>query len=231
MRAAILYSGGLNHPSAVILPAWRALLTDAGFSVTASEDLDEVAAALVAAPSALLVVHALRWTMTQHEKYAPDRAQWAMTPSDAARAAIARHVRGGGGLLALHTASICFDTWPEWPQLLGGGWEWGRSFHPPHGRVRATLDDAHGLARGLPAFEVHDEAYTQLAIQPGARVFGWVRSLDDDATPDPAPAMWTWEGAGGRVVYDSLGHDGRSMNEPTHRQLLQRAALWAARHA
>lgn len=231
MRAAILYTGGLNHPSAAILPAWRALLGEAGFSVTASEDLDEAAAALVAAPQALLVVHALRWTMTQHEKYAPDRPRWAMEPSTAARAVLSAHVRRGGGLLALHTASICFDTWPEWTELLGGSWQWGTSFHPPYGPARATLDDSHFLARGLPGFNVHDEVYAQLQILPDAKVFGWAQSLDGTTAPPPAPVMWSWENSGGRVVYDALGHDGSSMNEPTHRQLIQRAALWAAGHA
>lgn len=231
MPAAILYTGGLNHPSAAILPAWRQILGEAGFTIAASEDLDEVAGWLTAAPQALLVVHALRWMMTQNEKYAPDRAQWAMSPSAAARAALAGHVARGGGLLALHTTSICFDTWPEWQQVLGGGWQWGTSFHPLYGPVRATLDDTHFLARGLPPFEVHDEAYSNLKILPGAKVFGWAECQGIADAPPPAPVMWTWEGSGGRVAYDGLGHDGKSMLDPTHRQLIQRAALWAAHHA
>jgi type 1 glutamine amidotransferase len=31
----------------------------------------------------------------------------------------------------------------------------------------------------------------------------------------------------GRVVYDALGHDGASLNHPTHAQLLRDAAQWA----
>ena len=30
----------------------------------------------------------------------------------------------------------------------------------------------------------------------------------------------------GRVVYDALGHTASSLQEPTHRRLLQQAALW-----
>jgi len=39
---------------------------------------------------------------------------------------ITQDIEGGGGLLALHTAVICFDDWAGWKALLGGQWRWGR---------------------------------------------------------------------------------------------------------
>ena len=42
------------------------------------------------------------------------------------------------------------------------------------------------------------------------------------------PAVWTHRYGNGRAVYDSLGHDAASLQHPTHRRLLQRAALWAS---
>ena len=50
-------------------------------------------------------------------------------------AVIEQHVLGGGGLLAMHTAVICFDGAPTWRRLVGGVWHWGRSDHPPVGKV------------------------------------------------------------------------------------------------
>jgi len=34
---------------------------------------------------------------------------------------------------------------------------------------------------------------------------------------------------GGRVAYDALGHDRRSLENATHRELIARCVLWAAR--
>ena len=138
MNRAVVYHGGPRHPFAVDVLA--AQLAQAGFVCELHDDLDAAAVALTAAPTALFVVHALRWTMTQHEKYAEDRPHWGMTPSPMARTAITRYVRGGGGLFALHTSSICFDDWPEWGELLGGRWVWGRSRHPLYGTVAVSLD-------------------------------------------------------------------------------------------
>jgi type 1 glutamine amidotransferase len=43
--------------------------------------------------------------------------------------------------------------------------------------------------------------------------------------------LWAREVDGARVVYNALGHDSASLNHPTHKRLLQRAALWAIRRS
>ncbi len=224
---AIIYTGGIYHPFEESAGALAAIIGEAGIAARASLQLDEVLAALSADPSSLLVVYALRWSMTQHEKYAPDRARWALALPEAARRAIAGHVRAGGGLLGLHTASICFDDWQEWGEVLGGAWTWGTSFHPPLGPVRVHLDGRQALAHGLEGFELTDEAYSQLRLAPGVEVCGWVEST---AAPGSTrqPAVWTHRYGNGRAVYDSLGHDAASLQHPIHRRLLRRAALWAS---
>jgi hypothetical protein len=167
--------------------------------------------------------------MTQHEKYAPYRAEWALSVPRQAQRRIAGHVGAGGGLLGVHTASICFDDWPEWGEILGGAWVWGRSHHPPLGRVRAILDGAHPLAAGLGDFEVVDESYADLRLQPGIEVYGWSEAVSGGVARQPA--LWTHRYRAGRIVYDSLGHDVESLEHPVHRRLLQRAARWATGQA
>jgi type 1 glutamine amidotransferase len=221
---ALIYTGGISHPFEQAAPVLAQLLNEVGFAAVVSFDLNAIVAALQDDPQALLVIYALRWGMTQHEKYAPDRAQWALQIAEPARHAISGHVRGGGGLLGIHTASICFDDWAEWPQVLGGGWQWGISHHPPLGPVEMTLDAAHPLAQGLPNFSLMDEAYTQLAVSPAAAIVARVTAAGGVAEP----AVWTHQYGAGRVFYDSVGHDGASLSERTHRQLLQRGARWAA---
>ncbi|MEI6459429.1 MAG: ThuA domain-containing protein [Pseudomonadota bacterium] len=221
--AALIYTGGISHPFAQSAPILAEVLSEAGFTPRIFWDLEELVIALQADPKALLVVYALRWGMTQHEKYAPDRAQWALHISDAARQAIHTHVHAGGGLLGLHTASICFDDWADWSTILGGGWRWGISHHPPLGPVQVTVDRTHPLAHDLADFVVVDEAYTDLAVAASAQVIATVMAPGGA----PQPAIWTHRYGAGRVLYDSVGHDGASLSEATHRQLIQRGARWA----
>lgn len=221
--AAVVFSGGIGHPFPQSAPVLGQLLTSVGFDVHVTCELESVIAAIERDPTALLVVYALRWGMTQHEKYAPDRAQWAFSIPDPARRKIETHVANGAGLMGLHTASICFDDWPQWGELLGGRWHWGQSFHPPLGTVTATLRADHPLAAGLQGFTLTDEAYSALEVSPAVQLVATVRA--PDSTRDE-PAIWTHRYGRGRVFYDSLGHDAESLGELTHARLLRRAALW-----
>ena len=172
----------------------------------------------------LLTVNALRFSMTQHEKYAPLRDQWAFKLSSAGRETLAGYVRQGGSLLGLHTASICFDDWAEWGAILGAQWVWGKSFHPPAGPVRVeSIGHNDPLTRSTQSFEVFDEVYHHLQVDSCARPILRARTVPDG---EFQPVMWTHRFGRGRVVYDALGHGVESVNEPRHRDILDRAAAW-----
>lgn len=232
MAQAIVLTGGVSHPFGQAVPALSDLLAAAGFAPRCSGSVADVVAWLRQDPQALLVVYALRWSMTQHAKYAPDRARWAVDLAQAERDAIAGHVHAGGGLLGVHTASICFDTWPLWRNILGGAWVWGRSSHPPWGQVRTCPHPRHVLTRGLEPWDCSDEVYSDLDLTSGIDVAMWARATPVDApsaAPLPEqPSLWTHHYGRGRVVYSALGHDRRSLLHPTHGRLLRRAAVWAA---
>ena len=150
------------------------------------------------------------------------------SPSDEARRAIRDGVAAGRPLLGLHTAVICFDDWPEWGDILGGAWVWDRSFHPPHGPARvAPRDAAHPVVSGLPAFEIADEIYSDLAMRPGAAALAVGRAGEGEEWP----VLWTREFHSGRVACDLLGHDRAALEQPVHRRILQRAAAWATGRA
>ncbi len=166
--------------------------------------------------------------MTQ-DGYAAERDEHAVALDPADLAVIDRYVRGGGGLLALHTAVICFDADPTWHALVGASWRWGRSSHPPLGPVEVTPTEAghdHPLTRGIGRFVLEDEAY------------GFLDEVDD---LDPLlvsahggrahPLLWARPVGDGRVVTDLLGHGPASFEDPTHRDVLARAATWARRDA
>jgi len=235
MTGAAIYTGGISHPFEQAAPALGTILDHVGFTARVSYELDEVLGWLKADPDALLVIYALRWSMTQDEKYAPHRARWSLMLPDSAREAIARHVLDGAGLMGVHTASICFDDWPEWRDVLGGAWRWGRTWHPTLGPVQVRLDQTHCIARGLPDFSLNDEVYSDLDFAPGIEIAAHAQaqcrteSQREEASraTGSQPALWMHRYGRGRVVCDSLGHDAASLAHPVHSRLLQRAALWA----
>ncbi|TDQ51799.1 hypothetical protein EV188_108160 [Actinomycetospora succinea] len=229
MRAVVL-SGGLTHDFPATTSCLAELLAPLGVEVEVHEGTAGVDSALLALPRAdLLVVNALRWTMTGPgvpDRYREKAGEEGASPSDAARAAFDAHLARGGGVLAMHTAALCFDDWPGWADALGARWVWGHSQHPPLGPVvdvSVTGDDA--LVHGVDCFSLVDEVYGDM-------------ELADDldpllAAPQPGPdgrvmpLFWAREHGGGRVVYDALGHHPPSYAVREHAEIVTRAARWA----
>jgi hypothetical protein len=221
----ILITGGIYHDfeasSRVLAREFREL----DFETVVFDDPEAAIAALAASPRCdLLTINSLRFTMRQHEKYAPLREQWAFELSAAGRTALEGYVRNGGALLGLHTASICFDGWEEWPKILGASWTWGSSFHAPAGEVEVEcLELVDPITAGLPRFEVFDEVYRNLDIGADSRPLLQARMRGEQ---EYHPVLWTHRYGAGRVVYDALGHGPESVGEATHREVLGRAARW-----
>lgn len=228
----VLLSGGLTHDFPATTACLVDLLEPLGFAVDVHTGVAGVDTAMLALPGAdLLVVNALRWTMTGPgvpERYRAQAAVEGASPAPEARSAFAAHLAAGGGVLGVHTAALCFDDWPEWGAALGGAWVWGRSQHPPLGpTVDVRVADHHPIVEELPGFGVVDEVYGDLSLADG------VRPLLDAPQPgssrDPMPLLWAREHGGGRVVYDALGHHPPSYEVPEHAEIVRRAAIWAAR--
>ena len=226
VRALMMTGGAPSHDFKSTAPVLAKVLNDAGIVTETEWDFDAAARKLDAGGYDLLVVHALRWRM-HGEKYEADRPAYQYTPPEAVKSAIANHVARGGGLFALHTAMICFDDWPEWLNILGGGWVWGQSFHPPYGTVQAAITDvAHPITAGLPkTFTINDEVYSKLAFTPDATPLMMLQAPDGSA---PQSGAWARQVGKGRVAFECLGHDIESIEHPVHKRLLLRCALWAA---
>ncbi len=222
MRMLIL-TGGIGHPFADASEALVAILRDGGIAATVTEDIEGGIAGLASGGYDLVTVYALRWRMLTGEKYAPYRENWAFSLSPKARVGFSRFVAAGGGLLALHTAVICFDDWPGWGDLTGGAWVWGRSSHPPFGAVMVSPTTAtHTITAGIAPFALYDEVYGDLDMRPGVEPL-----LIADVGYGPKPILWARQAGRGRVVTDLLGHDRAALEHPVHRELLLRSARWA----
>ena len=117
------------------------ILTSENIESEVHIDVGDAARALASGEFGMFTNYALRWPMMNHEKYAPFRKEWAYNIPELDRKIIKNFVEGGGSLLALHTACICFTDWVEWGAIVGGNWVWGSSFHPPIGLVNVSSDN------------------------------------------------------------------------------------------
>lgn len=225
MRNLIL-TGGIRHDFEDNTDAVVALLSEVGIDSEATWDIDDGIASLNSESFDLVTVMALRWPMEGDPKYAPYRKDWAYHMPRESREGLQSYVEGGGGLLGLHTAALCFDDWEGWHDLLGGGWVWGRSFHPPLGPVAVWPTAArHPLTEGLTGFDLSDEVFSELAL---AQKIAPLLEARAEGQEEVQPVLWARRHASGRVVYDALGHDRGSLEHSVHRRIIQRCALWAA---
>ena len=221
-RQNLILVGGIFHDFHATAKALATVLAPMGIESRIEADLDAGIASLADNPVDLLTINALRWEMIG-EKYDPYRETEAYSPPRETRMAVEAHLQSGSALLGLHTASICFSDWPEWGSLLGGRWVWGTSWHPQAETVSVVPDKDNALA-DLPCFEVHDELYTDLLLEPGAQVLAHGRCV---AMPTSQPIVWSHRVGAGRVIYDALGHDSESLSHPAHAQLLRETVSWA----
>jgi uncharacterized protein len=226
---AVVLSGGPTHDFPATTSSLTGAMAGLGVDAEVHTGVAGVDEALLALPGAdLLVVNALRWTMTGPgvpDRYRERAPVDGASPSPAARAAFDAHLAGGGGVLALHTAALCFDDWPQWGAALGGRWIWGHSQHPPLGPpIEVSVVGDHELVRGVGGFRVVDEVYGDLDLAPD------VDPLLAAPQPDSGrvmPLLWAREHGGGRVVYDALGHHPPSYAVPEHARIVERALRWA----
>lgn len=226
MSRVVVLAGGSPHAHDfdAIRDALVELVEGAGHAALPAADPDAAAHLLDDADA--LVCDGLWWRM-EGAAYDPWRAAHAYSPPPGTRARLRDFVADGGGFVGLHTTSICFDDWPGWADVVGAGWVWGHSSHPPYGPATAHLVPAHAdhpVLDGLPAaFDLHDEVYGDLDRRTGTTVLVTSRRHADDADQ---PVVLTQHYGRGRVVYDGFGHDAASIRHPEHRRLLAQALAW-----
>lgn len=225
MSTNLVISGGPLHDFDATTGAIVAALHEVGVRSTVFDDPRAALASLAARPANwdLVTVNALRWTPSapRHDHL---RERWSFTLRDDEAELLHQHVRAGGGLLACHTAALCFDGHPAWAACLGATWDWERSSHPPLGP--ATISPTatagqHPITEGIEAFATVDEVYGFLRAEPGLEPL-----LTSPHGGVDHPVLWAREVGLGRVVTDLLGHDAGAVEHPSHREVLQRAARW-----
>jgi type 1 glutamine amidotransferase len=221
----LLISGGPIHDFDATSAALEEVLARAGLQSTIFDDPHAALAALADHPDSwdLVTVNALRWQI-ESERHAHLRERWAFTLGEGEAETLERHVRAGGGLLACHTAALCFDGNRRWAACIGATWNWDRSSHPPEGPARISPTPAgrvHPLTAGITEFTIVDEIYGFLDQESDLDALLTSRHGDTDH-----PVLWARTVDSGRVVTDLLGHSASAIAHPDHCEILRRAALW-----
>ena len=147
-------------------------------------------------------------------------------PSEQARQNLARFVREGGGVVAVHFACGAFQGWPEFGKILGRVYDPKMRPHDPYGAFQVTMTDVqHPITRGLKPFEITDELYTCLAGSLPIQVLAESKSKVDGR--NYAMAFILRYGKG-RVFHSPLGHDVGAVTNPGAAELFRRGCAWSA---
>ncbi len=226
MQRNLILTGGINHDFLDTANAIAEVLAEDNIQSVVTDNLVDGFDQLKRLSFDLVTMFTLRWRMLDDDKYIPHRTEWAYEIQQRDRQILTEHITRGGGLLGLHTASICFDTWPEWPDLLGAEWIWQQTFHPPPAELYVTVSDVHDVTRDLNDFFVVDELYHNLGAAPSSFPLLKTLSSHDDSLQSIAFAN---EKFNGKVVYSALGHDRASVTTEGHAKFLQSAANWCSK--
>jgi len=221
----LLITGGWAHPFDRAAPV-LANIIDSTFEQrmqsTVVWDLPDARDALAVEDFDLITVFACWFTMRDPRYSAEQRTTWARSIDLDLRELLLAHRDAGRPLFAMHTATICFDEWPQWGEWLGGQWDWKASYHPPIGDVSLTARMHHPIVSGVGDFTVVDECYSKLNISSSVLRLAEGQTKHHDAAEC---LLWCKEDRG-RVVYDALGHDVASLTSDAHQRLIRQAVAW-----
>jgi hypothetical protein len=155
------------------------------------------------------------------------RAMGEFTPAH--QAALAEAVRGGAGLLALHSSNVFGSNGGELDESHRTAFELIGSRYVSHGepphesRHTVHLGGTDAVTDGIEPFELTHEHY-RIETRPGVDVVAW-RSTAHGAEP----LVHLSNLGDGRICYVQFGHDMRVWREPSVRQIIARSAEWARR--
>jgi type 1 glutamine amidotransferase len=145
---------------------------------------------------------------------AADRTEW-MTPE--VERAFLDYVRGGHGLLVVHSGSAEYQDTPVLRALIGGVFD----HHPPQCPVTVQPVEVHPLTAGSAPFTAKDEHYFMAMGDEEVEVF--MTTTSEHGTQ---PGGWTRTEGAGRVCVLTPGHNVEVWLHPSFQALLRNALRW-----
>ena len=149
------------------------------------------------------------------------------------QAALLGWVNAGHGYVSIHGADNAAPDWlPEWREMLGGVFS---HVGLPDGKtkkgtfaVKVAKSD-HPITRGVTDFELKDELYYHMQMQPGVEPLATT-----DYENATWPVAWTRTYGRGRVFHTTLGHrdfgpdKDDPLRNPSMKTLLIQGVDWVA---
>ncbi len=145
-------------------------------------------------------------------------------------------IRGGGGVVGFHSATMTEYSWPFYTDDVTGTKFAGH----PDGLWPATvtmMPATHPITAGLPNLALTDEWYFFTQRPETISDATVLMALDEDTLPPEYPAQnkqgfhaiaWAREHVGSRMFYAAFGHSTTTWLDPTMVELTARAIEWAA---
>lgn len=151
-------------------------------------------------------------------------------PSSDLRQRIFDLVDVGKGLVIEHPGAwYNYQDWPEYNRVLVGG---GTRSHRDYGsfEVNVVAPD-HSVMAGVPStFTIEDELY-RFERDPEGSPIEILATAEEMETGEVYPIVWTVHHPNGRIVVNTLGHDGAAHEHPAYARIVQNSVNWAARRA
>ena len=130
-------------------------------------------------------------------------------------------VRGGGGLVGIHSATDSFRGSHAYLEMLNGEF----LTHPHHHEFPVSIaDKTHYLTTRMPDFSIYDEMYQLQGFDPSQATVLASTTWQSKAMP----MAYVRPYGQGRVAYLALGHTMQAWRHPEFRELLVRAVAWTA---
>jgi type 1 glutamine amidotransferase len=193
------------HPARVVRAGVAALGTEE-FTFEVIEDARMWSAAQMARYPLVLLAKANHISATEN-------VPW-ITPD--VEEAFVSYVRGGGGLLVVHSGTIVRET-PTLQRLIGGTFV----HHPPQCEVTITPQGYHPITENVDPFTVMDEHYFVESDDLQAHYF-----LTTTSPHGAQEGGWWREEGEGRVCVLTPGHNAEVWLHAEFQTLLRNALLW-----
>jgi type 1 glutamine amidotransferase len=209
-KRILMILGGTWHDFDGFAAAMTPVFEKAGHAVDATYDLDALTRIAERRYDLVLLNTCIGEVRQDDGPVAPG-----LTDSQAE--SLAGWVRGGGGLLAVHAATVAGQTNSTLRALVGSVFV----EHPPQFSFTVyPLYEEHPITAGVDAFTVHDEFYVQ-AYDDTVAIHAI--ALDRGVAH---PMVWSKSEGRGRVAYIAMGHGPEVWGIEPYQRLMLQAIEW-----
>jgi hypothetical protein len=210
-KHVLILLGGQWHDFDGFASAMQALLESHGLQVEATYDLDSLSHLGENRYDLVLSYTCFSPRREGSNDTGPERL------TDAQIDGLARWIRSGGALLALHAATVIGESGPALGELIGGVFV---SHPPPFTFTLYPIFGGHPITAGIEAFAIHDEFYMEMHT-PAVQVH--MVAFDRGVA---YPMTWSKTEGRGRVAHIAPGHSREVWDLEPYQRLLLQAIDW-----